>query len=161
MPRRKGKSTGRRTKGYSQNRPRWDSPGRRPDISERNRRRARRAVPSTAEKPVLTRRRKRRISRSPESARAAQIPRRNLRRGLRQDGLLDGGTTLQVRQNRTPSRRMPRGILPPRSLDASTRRMATTQGVCAAKKDTRRGVLIATGYGGVNGFRNYRKHSRC
>lgn len=40
-------------------------------------------------------------------------------------------------------------------------RKATTPGVCTSKKETRRAVIIANGYGGINNARNYRRHERC
>lgn len=66
-----------------------------------------------------------------------------------------------LRKSSTTTRRLPAGVVParPRYEDASTRK--TTQSVCARKKQTRRAVIKATGYGGRNGFKNYKDQQSC
>lgn len=65
-----------------------------------------------------------------------------------------------VRKPRRATRTgLPEYILPPRRDDENARSRSPTR--CARKKEVRRGVIIATGYGGLNHTRNYKEHRKC
>lgn len=66
-----------------------------------------------------------------------------------------------VRTQRTTARRLSPGglFLGRRNENASSRK--TTRSVCTRKKAARRAVIIASGYGGRNGARNYKRHESC
>lgn len=116
-------------------------------------------------------------------AEAAPLPTRRRRQQARAGILLEGardksGSAIRnaLRRNptrkqavsvhglRTPSRtvgRLPRAILSaPRRDDRQVQESARTK-ICVQRKRRRRSVIIAQGYGGKNGFKNYRKHNAC
>lgn len=73
-------------------------------------------------------------------------------------GLLHRGTAVPALPRAKKSR------LPPTFLPLSRRNEKTNQSKatpCARKKETRRSVIIATGHGGINKARNYRKQKPC
>lgn len=122
----------------------------------------------------ITRRNTTRSLREPDQALAARrgdrrVHRRPIgRRTLIGAGVAGDGMPTGHRQRRAnlQSQRKPRSGLSPASLslrrtDAPASRVETTRSVCTRKKEARRAVIIATGYGGINNQTNYRKRKSC
>lgn len=63
-------------------------------------------------------------------------------------------------RGRTRARLSP-ALMPVRRSNENASRNETTRSVCTRKKQARRAVIIATGYGGRNGRRDYRQRSKC
>lgn len=72
---------------------------------------------------------------------------------------LDWRNDVRPTRKRT-KKRMPRGMVsaPTRNENAPARKATN---VCARKKSEKRAVILATGYGGINGRRNYKEHTSC
>lgn len=67
-----------------------------------------------------------------------------------------------LRQHRQRARtRLSSSPMSLRRYNENASRNKTTRSVCARKKEARRGVIIATGYGGINGARNYKRRKTC
>lgn len=48
-----------------------------------------------------------------------------------------------------------------RRTDENASALQTRRSLCTRKKQARRSVIIATGYGGINGYTNYRRQKSC
>lgn len=68
-----------------------------------------------------------------------------------------------VRSSLQPAKpsRLPTSVLRRRNYPENASQKKTTRSVCTRKKQTRRAVIIANGYGGINNVRNYRRHETC
>lgn len=58
-------------------------------------------------------------------------------------------------------RGLPAALMPVRRTDENAPDNQATRSVCTRKKASRRAVIIATGYGGINNARKYKKHRKC
>lgn len=58
-------------------------------------------------------------------------------------------------------RGLPAALMPLRRPDENAPNNQATRSVCTRKKATRRAVIIATGHGGINNARKYKKHRKC
>lgn len=72
----------------------------------------------------------------------------------------------QFRRDDLQPRRRSRSGLPATTLslrrpNENASREKTSGKLCTRKKEVRRAVIMATGYGGINNARNYRKHEQC
>lgn len=82
------------------------------------------------------------------------------RRDLRKAGLLDRRVVMQ--ESKKPAgRRLSLAPLPVAKRNANAQRETMLATPCARKKTARRAVIIAMGYGGKNGFRNYKEQRKC
>jgi len=78
------------------------------------------------------------------------------------DGLLYRRDSLRGNaERRSTNKGLPTSVLSLRRRDENASDNQTTRSVCTRKKATRRAVLIATGYGGINGARQYKEHKKC
>lgn len=143
MRKRKGSSTGRRARSYKTTR----SPSTRGKHTK------------TAH-AVSVRRTTRRVYSPAIRSRDSQSLRTNRENGLH-SGLRHRGTAVLARSKSAPARRLPQSVLSSRSLHENASSRKTTRGVCTRKKQERRAVIIATGYGGINNARNYRRQKKC
>lgn len=109
------------------------------------------------ETPVRSRRTVRRVSRPIE-------------RGESFDRSRDRGNKMPVghrnRRNSMHSQRQPQiglpsSLLPTRYPNENASNNKTTRSVCTRKKAARRHMIIATGYGGKNGFTDYKEDKSC
>lgn len=66
-----------------------------------------------------------------------------------------------LRAQRRARRRLPATGLPVRRVNENASDKQTTRSVCTRKKQARRAVVIANGYGGRNNARKYRRHTKC
>lgn len=66
-----------------------------------------------------------------------------------------------VRRAVGAKRRLSPGVLPALRRDASQKDQQVSRRVCARAKQERRAVIIATGYGGRNGARDYARRKSC
>ncbi len=142
MPKRSRKSTGRRTKSSSK-------------------RRSRRGTASRREPTAETAVRQRRSDRHLPSA--SELRRTPLRSRTERDTM---PVRARDRRNRLrPSKRARRRLshlgLSLRRPNENASDNQTALRVCTRKKETRRAVIIATGHGGINGQRNYRRRKSC
>lgn len=106
-----------------------------------------------------------------QRARPTKLPATIARRRDRAQHSNPGKSGLQIRDGirrsglRPFSRRSADGlskrVVSPRRRDETSRRKAATPRVCAEKKQARRAVIIAKGYGGLNGATDYRRHKKC
>lgn len=142
MRSRSRKSTGRRTRGSSVSRRAGrTAPRRQPTAREPLRpRRSNRYVFDTAE-------RRRPAQRSRPSRDTVPVRKRDRRNRLRSS-------------ERTRRRLSPLAVSARRTNENASDSQ-TTRSVCTRKKATRRAVIIATGYGGRNGARNYSRRKSC
>lgn len=119
-----------------------------------------RAAPARARAERYTRRQ--RSSDEPASLERRRDPTlsRRTRTQRMQRRFLDRGAALRSRRGTATKSGLPKRLLPARTLneDAPSGKAA---GVCRRAKETRRSVIIATGYGGVNGFRDYKRRKSC
>lgn len=68
----------------------------------------------------------------------------------------------RVRPSRANAARgLPGGILSLRRYNEHAPHKEATLSVCTRTKKARRAVIISNGYGGINGFKNYKQHQRC
>lgn len=77
------------------------------------------------------------------------------------DGSRNRRNTLPTRRKITADARLPTARLFTPERDGLASPKETKLGACAARKETRRSVIIATGYGGRNGVRDYDKRRKC
>lgn len=81
------------------------------------------------------------------------------RRALRHDRVGNRRSYLQARAD--APRRLQKSSLPMATTDANAHRNQMPATPCARKKSARRAVIIATGYGGINKAKQYRRHKPC
>lgn len=82
-------------------------------------------------------------------------------RAYRLSGRLRNRGNLVQQPPRTVKRRVSPAVLPARAALEDAPKQKASRRDCARKKDTRRAVLLARGFGGINGRRNYAHHTRC
>lgn len=94
-------------------------------------------------------------------------PRKSVRRKTRvltrdqvRAGLRDRRNKMLARKKATRSPGLSAALVPSRRTDADARSRPSKLR-CARKKEVRRAVIIATGHGGRNGVRNYRRQQKC
>lgn len=101
-----------------------------------------------------------------ETTRRTQTPTRRRTRPHTRYARTSGGLQDRPRNRRdslqraATRRRVPKLVLSTRLRDEDAPSNKATS-VCARKKSTRRAVVIANGYGGINNARQYRKHKSC
>lgn len=105
---------------------------------------------------IPSRRRVRRLDKTPERSRS--LIRESLTRNRLPDRLRDRRDNLHGRK---PVIGLPSAVLQERRLNENASRQKTTRSVCTRKKETRRAVIVANGYGGINNVRDYRSHQKC
>lgn len=81
------------------------------------------------------------------------------RTSLRHDRLGNRRGYMQARAD--APRRLPKSALPMATTNANAHRSKMPATPCARKKSARRAVIIATGYGGINKAKQYRRHKSC
>jgi chemotaxis response regulator CheB len=166
MARRSRNSTGRRRRSYRwdqnrdgsarQLRSTWQRPTERLAASI-NPSRGRRASARRTLETLSERRSRRRLVASPKRVQDSANSRRKANR--LPDRILDRRTRLSPQRSTRP--RLSNTVLQVRRTDENASARQTTRSVCTRKKEARRAVIIATGNGGINGVRNYKKHRRC
>lgn len=144
MRRGRGRSTGRRTRG---------SKAPRAKVA----RGAARASKGRAGSPAQRARKRSRVNRAVRHGESARRERASGMQGQR----LHGRAGLQASRRRSSGRRLPEGVVPAFLSDARKKDSAVSRRTCAGKKQVRRAVIIATGYGGVNGAREYARRKSC
>ena len=157
--RRRGKgSTGRRPSTYKQASARQSRSAWQRAVQATRPRPPRRGIARHESNAIPSRRRRGRVSRIPERSRNSQTPRRT-------DNELRTRTRFRrtrVRASgKTAARGLPAGSLSLRRDNENASEKQTTPRVCTRTKATRRAVIIAKGYGGRNGFKDYKQHKRC
>lgn len=145
MPRRKRGSTSRRTRTRSSRSVARTSTPRRPATASNlaRRRRATRSAIASMEVP-----RKATGTRSPGVQALSVRPR-----------LRDRRAKVRPHPKKPTVRRLPELVLSARRLDENA--YPPTSTACTRKKAERRRAIIGSGYGGVNGFTNYRSRRKC
>lgn len=108
-------------------------------------------------KALSTRRRVNRLSRNVESSRGIEGSRR--RRNKLQARPRKRRNALRT-LGRAPLRLSPALVQVQRPYENASDKQ-TKRRLCTRKKEARRGVILATGHGGINGKKNYRRHQRC
>ncbi len=111
-------------------------------------------------KQGLARPREKTISQRATARRRNSALNRNPRESGLQTQLPDGRYRMRPLPKR-PADRLSKRVVSPHRRNEATRRAAATKRVCAAKKQERRAVIIATGYGGRNGFTDYNRRKSC
>lgn len=66
-----------------------------------------------------------------------------------------------LRRNRRARQGLSPVLVSVRRTDENASGRQTTRSVCTRKKAARRAVIIATGYGGRNGARRYKRQEKC
>lgn len=157
MRRRGKRNTGRRGRKFSRRRPSDEvaSVQFTPEPSITRKRASRRQADPG---PTRVKRRENRVSR------IAAAKRRSNRES-------DSGTQAMLRRlgdRRAPLRRKPstkprlqESLLPARHRNEDASSSKTGHRQCAQKKQKRRAVILAAGFGGRNNFRNYKEHRSC
>lgn len=119
---------------------------------------ARRGAAGNTTTSVLPRRPRRRLSSATVSSRSSP----NLRNDRNQlsNRLRDRDRDMRTRRSAKP-KRLPPLVVSLQKSNENASGNKTTRRVCTRKKETRRAVILQNGYGGINGFRNYKKRSTC
>lgn len=149
MRRRKSRSTGARARKYSG--PARQGPRAVPGTRRSTPRRETRTSPL-----VSSRRSHRRLSGTPEPSAGLALTRR------RRDGLPDRlrNRRAALYAQRRTREGLPLGVLSTRRPDENASSGKTRRSLCTRKKAARRHMIIATGYGGRNGVRTYKKERK-
>lgn len=161
MARRSRGSTGQRRRSYrsrARQSPQRSEDAWQRDLSTSRRGAGRRGEPRRTLETVRERRSARQTRTIVSRGRRDQSPRRN--RDELQTGRKHRRANLRTSRENT-ARRLPRSSLPVFRRNENASDPQTTRSVCTRKKQARRAVIIATGYGGVNNQRNYRRHKQC
>lgn len=128
-------------------------------------------------RPGQVRATRRDTSRLPTTTSRAVRSRRSVRRVLTSSEPSVGLTLARKDRDKMPSRRrnrragmstrrltdegLPAGILSLRRSNENASANQTRRSLCTRKKAARRHMIIATGYGGRNGVKNYRRQDKC
>lgn len=151
MPRKRGRSTGRRT-----------SRSRRTTTTQKSLRSAGQSTPRLRRKPesiISERRTIRRRADDPIVRR--DTPRAINRRDTMPRRLLDRRDPVHRRSSIVTKEGLPVALLRTRKRDEKQDSMATKNRLCKRKKEVRRAVILASGRGGINHSRNYRRSKTC
>lgn len=131
----------------------------------RNSRKNQEARPNTTRRrpeqarSVLARRTTGRLSDSLIRGRRTEGPRKITDRVL--DRHRDRRAPLRPQLETSRQKRLSGSSMPVRRDNAYASARQTRQSLCTRKKAARRAVIIATGHGGINNVRNYRRQSKC
>lgn len=136
-------------------------PGRQPKATTRRVRYSAAPTPGARKTRIEDSGRTRRSTRLEKRNRAAEkaADTRRQRTQAMPGRLQDRRSAMHKSPSRT-SRRMSAGLLPARKRNEDASEKKTTT-VCARNKASRRAVLIAMGYGGINHSRKYKEHKKC
>lgn len=125
----------------------------------RTRRRVVQKQPANAERRVYAKESvvRRSIRRSRETVGQSTS---RIRARLRDARLVHGGDNLPQSKPR-PARRLPQRPLSLAKTNAIAHREKMPPTACARRKQERRAVIIAKGFGGINRVKDYRRHRAC
>lgn len=158
MRKRSKGSTGRRRSIFDRRGRSIFHPARKGNLSTAIRRRSRRRNAGDSRNTVYTRSARRRLSDFPERSRRSA----SARQARDELPVRPGKRRNKMRQSRQGAAR---GLSPValslRRNNENASDLQTTRSVCTRKKATRRAVIIANGYGGINGFKDYKPNKRC
>ncbi|AXL15458.1 hypothetical protein [Microviridae sp.] len=149
--------TGRRASSFSKAGARLSRSARQPATNTRRNTEGRGNARKTS-KTIYARHSSRRTTATPKRSRSLESA-RSIRNQL-QTRSLHRRTDMRE-PGKTTVRRLSSTILPLRRDNENASDKQTTRSVCTRKKQAKRATIIATGYGGKNGFTNYKQHRKC